>query len=104
MNPSERTRKEASPLLATLTRFLTSLLRSRDTICRLDHMSHRDQLTGLMNRWSFMEYVHHLKPGQKAAFLFGDMNGLKKVNDSQGHEAGDRALIALGCARRTAPS
>lgn len=59
-------------------------------------MSHRDQLTGLMNRWSFMEYVHHLKPGQKAAFLFGDMNGLKKVNDSQGHEAGDRALIALG--------
>lgn len=96
VNPSERTRKEASPLLATLTRFLTSLLRSRDTICRLDHMSHRDQLTGLMNRWSFMEYVHHLKPGQKAAFLFGDMNGLKKVNDSQGHEAGDRALIALG--------
>lgn len=96
VNPSERTRKEASPLLATLTRFLTSLLRSRDTICRLDHMSHRDQLTGLMNRWPFMEYVHHLKPGQKAAFLFGDMNGLKKVNDSQGHEAGDRALIALG--------
>lgn len=96
VNPSERTRKEASPLLATLTRFLTSLLRSRDTICRLDHMSHRDQLTGLMNRWSFMEYVHHLKPGQKAAFLFGDMNGLKKVNDSQGHEAGDRALMALG--------
>lgn len=96
VNPSDKTRKEASPLLATLTRFLTSLLRSRDTICRLDHMSHRDQLTGLMNRWSFMEYVHHLTPGKKAAFLFGDMNGLKKVNDSQGHEAGDRALIALG--------
>lgn len=95
VNPSEKAMKEASPLLATLTRFIAIMIRNRDTMDKLKAMGHVDQLTGLMNRRSFMEYIHALPAGRKTAFLFGDMNGLKQINDGKGHEAGDRALITL---------
>lgn len=62
---------------------------------RLQALSHEDQLTGLKNRLAFMEYVEGLPAGTKTAFLFGDMNGLKQINDKEGHEAGDRALQTL---------
>ena len=95
VNPSEKIMKEASPLLDTLTRFGASLIRNRNVMDRLQALSHEDQLTGLRNRLAFMEYVESLPVGTKTAFLFGDMNGLKQINDKEGHEAGDRALQTL---------
>lgn len=95
VNPSDKIMKEASPLLDTLTRFAASLIRNRNVMDRLQALSHEDQLTGLMNRLAFMEYVEGLPAGTKTAFLFGDMNGLKQINDKEGHEAGDRALQTL---------
>ncbi|MGN0955306.1 EAL domain-containing protein [Dialister sp.] len=95
VNPSEKTMKEASPLLATLTRFAAILLRNRNTMDELKKISHVDQLTGLMNRRSFMECVRALPEGKQVAFFFGDMNGLKQINDTKGHEAGDEALVNL---------
>ena len=95
VNPSEKIMKEASPLLDTLTRFAASLIRNRNVMDRLQALSHEDQLTGLRNRLAFMEYVESLSVGTKTAFLFGDMNGLKQINDKEGHEAGDRALQTL---------
>lgn len=95
VNPSDKIMKEASPLLDTLTRFAASLIRNRNVMDRLQALSHEDQLTGLKNRLAFMEYVEGLPAGTKTAFLFGDMNGLKQINDKEGHEAGDRALQTL---------
>ena len=89
VNPSDKIMKEASPLLDTLTRFVASLIRNRNVMDRLQALSHEDQLTGLKNRLAFMEYVEGLPAGTKTAFLFGDMNGLKQINDKEGHEAGD---------------
>ncbi len=59
------------------------------------HDNQRDPLTGLENRFSF---YNDMKNQQKAitAVASLDMNGLKHINDTQGHAQGDRALTEIG--------
>lgn len=62
----------------------------------LQQFAKKDQLTNLLNRQSLYNDAdkgggHHKYP----LVIFIDMNGLKKINDSKGHTAGDAALIRL---------
>lgn len=52
-----------------------------------------DPLTGALNRKAFFEAIEKEKglPGP-AALVFADVDGLKRLNDLAGHEAGDEAL------------
>ncbi len=64
---------------------------------QLDHLAHHDQLTGLPNR---LYLAAHLpgdievakKAGTMLAVLFLDLDRFKHVNDSRGHETGDKLL------------
>ncbi|MBP5465367.1 MAG: GGDEF domain-containing protein [Treponema sp.] len=58
-----------------------------------------DELTGLLNRRGFLSLAEQTlatcKTGQGSGIvLFGDIDGLKKINDTYGHAAGDKAIIA----------
>ena len=64
-------------------------------------MYKKDPLTGALNRQAFYEDTE-ISGGDITALILADMNGLKKVNDSQGHEAGDKALAALAQSFRKA--
>lgn len=64
---------------------------------RLRHMAHHDALTGLPNRVLFYDRLemalHHARRNsERLAVLYLDLNNLKTVNDTLGHEAGDRLL------------
>jgi diguanylate cyclase (GGDEF)-like protein len=63
----------------------------------LDHLAHHDQLTGLPNRLYLaahlpgdIEEAKH--SGSVLAVLFLDLDRFKHVNDSRGHETGDKLL------------
>jgi diguanylate cyclase (GGDEF)-like protein len=63
----------------------------------LASLSITDELTGLYNRRGFMLLAEqHLRLASRSkttfAVLFADLNGLKTINDTLGHEAGDRAI------------
>lgn len=92
INPSALAFKSAGLLLSTLTLFLAIMLRNRDTFRSLERLSATDQLTGIGNRRGFAEYLRALPDGMSLAFIFGDLNGLKQTNDTQGHEAGDQLI------------
>ena len=64
---------------------------------KLKELSSKDMLTSVMNRNEMNNYVDRLSKlpdSQKkpVGILFTDLNGLKRINDTQGHEAGDALL------------
>jgi diguanylate cyclase (GGDEF)-like protein/PAS domain S-box-containing protein len=61
----------------------------------LEYLSFHDQLTGLYNRRFFVEELKRLdtKRNYPLAVIMADVNGLKLINDSFGHAAGDELLI-----------
>ena len=92
VNPKEQVFQASSYLMMTLSRFIAIMIRNRDATRELERMSQRDQMTGLLNRRGLSSYFMDLPEGIPCAFFFGDVNGLKRMNDEHGHEAGD-ALI-----------
>lgn len=58
-------------------------------------LTKKDSLTGLLNRQAYyVETRRYFK--DITAIVSLDMNGLKQINDTYGHAAGDEALITLG--------
>ena len=71
----------------------------QERTAKLNLISKTDEMTGLLNRRGFMELGQQtidiavvLK--QSGMVIFGDMDGLKRINDTFGHDAGDRAIKA----------
>lgn len=64
---------------------------------RLRHMAYHDPLTGLANRNKLEQFINHMlatarRHQQEFALLFLDLDRLKTINDTIGHEAGDILL------------
>ena len=66
---------------------------------RLEEMSTTDALTGLKNRAAMLQTMPCIE-GAAFGIVNLDLNGLKTVNDNQGHDAGDRLLIQAAEALR----
>ena len=76
------------------------LAQHRERISRLETLALTDSLTGLPNRRSFCETLQHTlatasRHGERGAVSFVDLDNFKTVNDTLGHEAGDRVLMRL---------
>ncbi|MBV8856293.1 MAG: CHASE3 domain-containing protein [Acidobacteria bacterium] len=86
---------------------LSYLLFRRDVARRkararaLRDLSLTDELTGLYNRRGFLTLSEQQvrlsrRRGEQLLLLFADMDGLKRINDEHGHDAGSRAIAAAG--------
>ncbi len=65
----------------------------------LYQQAHFDPLTGLLNRRAFedrlKESLARSRRDETGVLLFIDLDGFKKVNDTEGHEAGDKVLVKV---------
>lgn len=73
----------------------------REANARLDQLSRTDAITGLNNRRHFLETLDAMLGAaaekECVAVFFMDLDRFKAVNDSYGHDVGDRLLVEVGC-------
>lgn len=65
-----------------------------------------DELTGLYNRRALLEELGRMlamgkRSGVSVFVVFVDLDGLKAINDSRGHEVGDALIVQVGKALRS---
>ena len=74
---------------------LRDVTEQRALEAQLHHRARIDELTGLPNRAALTEQLGH-RDRVDVTVLFIDLDGFKEVNDSLGHEQGDRVLRDVG--------
>jgi diguanylate cyclase (GGDEF)-like protein len=107
--PADLVRKdEIGTLMSSFARMLATIEQQSQEINefprRLDQLireAFRDALTGLPNRALFMDRLAHAltraeRGGVNLAVLFLDLDRFKILNETLGHEVGDRLLLEVG--------
>ncbi len=91
-NPTESTGDLS--LLRSVCSFVLEEMERRRLIRNLELFSYTDLLTGLQNRNSFIKMLDKLSNQTLCSLgvIYIDINGMKKINDSNGHEYGDRVI------------
>ena len=84
--------------LVGISRDVTDLKQAEETI---RHMAYHDALTGLPNRRLFheqlkLELTHARRNQTKLALFMLDVDNFKHVNDTLGHDMGDKLLCVVG--------
>ncbi len=76
------------------------ILKQKETI--LEKVD-KDHLTGIYNKTFINAYLEklHSDTSKQFSVIFADINGLKYVNDTYGHEVGDKLIVLIADAIRT---
>jgi len=87
-------------LLGEIKRLRSEIAQLQEKVALLDRLAHLDVLIDLPNRRGFMRQLETAidrvtRYDDAGALLFVDIDGLKMINDSFGHQAGDEALIQV---------
>ena len=99
-NLPQKEMDSASMMLLTLSYFIATSMVADQNRQLLEKASYSDIMTGVANRNAFIRDLDHLQRAidlspVPVGVIYFDLNGLKPVNDQQGHRAGDRLLMRL---------
>jgi len=93
--------RDPSPAETALTARITNIakiaIERHESEQRIRQLAHYDALTGLPNRAQFNQVLDHAlsraqRAGTSVALLFVDVDRFKNINDTLGHDVGDRML------------
>lgn len=93
-NPTKEIMKEISALISTMEIIICMMLRIRDYAKMIEKKTEIDVLTKCKNRRA-LDGIYNKKMPGSIALLMCDLNGLKALNDKNGHVAGDRHICSL---------
>jgi diguanylate cyclase (GGDEF)-like protein len=98
--PSCRCLDEHNEIIGTwgISRDITAQIEAEQALV---HQTLHDSVTGLANRVALMDRLAQAlvdleRRSGRVGLLFIDLDGFKDINDSLGHDAGDRVLVEVG--------
>jgi diguanylate cyclase (GGDEF)-like protein len=96
-----------APFVEALATQLAVAVGRAELFSAVETLAYQDPLTGLANRRALEERLEAAVGAASIAhsplaLLFCDLDGLKEINDADGHEAGDAALLRVAAALRAA--
>ena len=94
-NPPEDMLDYTVNLLQMMGYFVLALLRQRNLQKELLHMSYNDDLSKVGHRRFFADTIQKMTDEDAVGFVYCDVTGLKRLNDSEGHQAGDKLLLQV---------
>ena len=100
-NDLETTRQELEELNVELEARVQRRTKAlEEALSRAEHLATTDELTGLANRRSFMQqsemrHAEWLRYKRPYSLLMIDVDNFKQVNDTYGHDVGDKVLVAV---------
>lgn len=88
-------------VVRVLARFAVHQIQHAGRLEQAERTSRMDPLTGLGNRRALdeclqRELARHIRYDRKLSLIVVDLDGFKQVNDTHGHQAGDRVLAVVG--------
>lgn len=92
-NPPPLSLEYTSNMLQITGHFLVSCIRRRNLMRKLEDMSYKDALTGFGNRFAMNRYILQIDNKKSMGVVYCDITGLKHVNDTMGHKAGDQLIL-----------
>jgi diguanylate cyclase (GGDEF)-like protein len=104
---TESFQKGKEELMSTVSNILAMSLENAQEYHKLREMAVTDGLTGIYNRKGFRDFIQRefqraQRYGKALSLVMIDVNGLKPINDSLGHLAGDYVLRELaGCLKNS---
>ncbi|MCE2510247.1 MAG: GGDEF domain-containing protein [Alphaproteobacteria bacterium] len=92
-----KVRQALLELMAEVDRLRRELSVFKERVSLLEHEADRDPLLAIANRRAFVRHLARMmayaeRYGSTGCILYFDLDGLKQINDSEGHAAGDGAL------------
>ncbi len=84
--------RNADGVVHTLIGISSDITERKQVEKKIRYLGYHDQLTDLYNRYYFEDSKEGLKDIPQVSVIMTDINGLKLVNDTYGHEAGDELL------------
>lgn len=98
MNDSSLSKSVMMDLFSTI--IVHAVLDSKKTVVGVDARQNKDALTNIFNRQGFMDAGQDtinlaLKMSMSGIVAFADMDNLRQINDTYGHDMGDKAIQTL---------
>jgi diguanylate cyclase (GGDEF)-like protein len=102
--PIDHEECELVALLARMAGYLVTIKRKEEMLRadarELERMATTDELTGILNRRTGMQFLEHQlsvarRIRRPLVVCFIDLDGLKRVNDTMGHHVGDQFINAI---------
>ena len=92
-----RVRQALLELMAEVDRLRQELSVFKERVSLLEHEADHDPLLSIANRRAFVRHMARMmayaeRYGSTGCILYFDLDGLKQINDSEGHAAGDAVL------------